>query len=103
MKGKGSDVAPQLLHTHCKHKSIIRFIAGHRVLKIVCADGSFLIKAPKVNHITALLSAKVAELSPTCSNRVMANFWCGIQCLAVQMSSLLSALMWKWIRIRRFS
>ena len=41
--------------------------------------------------------------SPTCSKRVMANFWCGMQCLAVQMSSLLSALMWKWIRIRRFS
>ena len=39
----------------------------------------------------------------TCSNSVMANFWCGMQCWAVQMSSRLSALMWKWMRIRRFS
>lgn len=33
----------------------------------------------------------------------MANFWCGMQCLAVQMSSLVSSAMWKWIRIRMFS
>src|SRR4029434_8437715 len=39
----------------------------------------------------------------TCSNSVMANFWWGMQCLAVQMSSLVSSEMWKWIRIRRVS
>lgn len=33
----------------------------------------------------------------------MANFWCGMQCLAVQMSSLVSSEMWKWIRMSRFS
>ena len=39
----------------------------------------------------------------TCSKSVMANFWCGMQCLAVQMSSLVSSEMWKWIRIKMFS
>lgn len=39
----------------------------------------------------------------TCSKSVMANFWCGMQCLAVQMSSLVSSAMWKWILIRMFS
>lgn len=39
----------------------------------------------------------------TCSNSVIANFWCGMQCLAVQMSSFVSSEMWKWIRMSRFS
>lgn len=49
------------------------------------------------------LSTIRPRLRLTCSNSVMANFWCGMQCLAVQMSSLVSSAMWKWILIKMFS
>lgn len=52
---------------------------------------------------TAHAQTACPRLRLTCSKSVMANFWWGMQCLAVQISSLVSSAMWKWILIRMFS
>jgi hypothetical protein len=62
-----------------------------------------LIDCDNIKNLLRLVFVLMLVFVLTCSKSVMANFWCGMQCLAVQMSSLVSSEMWKWIRIRIFS